>query len=331
MALIRHGLKVARAELLVASGIWLLLFLPCAAPAQPIKIRAVYPSVDVQYLPAYVGQMKGFFRQEDIDLELIVVRGGPTGVQALVGGDVNFIMQMGAALPAIWSGADLKIVAQMTNMLLFSLIVRPDIHRVEDLRGKRIGVSVGATTAAVVSEFLKQHDLDPDKAVEFVNIPGSTAKIAALQAGLIAAAPVAPPGEFKALQAGFRRLVFFGNVLPETSFTGLMARTRFLKESPNAVQKMVRALARATFATRDEPVTAISVMEKKLGMTPFEAKETYDLIGKSFSPFLTESAVQSMAGLVARSGGLKPTKQAREYIDFTFVNHALADLARTGR
>ena len=110
----------------------------------------MYPSVDVQYLPAYLGQTNGFFKEEALEVELIVMRGARSGVQALLGGDVQFGLALGAAFSAIWSGADLKIVAQMTNMLPFSLIVRPEIKRVEDLKGKRIGASVGSTTYALV-------------------------------------------------------------------------------------------------------------------------------------------------------------------------------------
>src|SRR5690349_12919859 len=92
--------------------------------AEVINIRAVHPSVDVQYLPAYVAKAKGMFRDEGLDVELIVMLGGRSGVQALAGGGVHFVMQIGATMPAIWNGADFKIVAQMLNMLPFSLIVR---------------------------------------------------------------------------------------------------------------------------------------------------------------------------------------------------------------
>ena len=189
-------------------GLGLVLFLAPGVQAQLTKIRVVYPSVDVQYLPAYLGQTKGFFKEEALDVELIVMRGARSGVQALLSGDVQFGLALGAAFSAIWSGGDLKIVAQMTNMLPFSLVVRPEIKRVEDLKGKRIGASVGSTTYALVYDLLKAHGIDPDKGVEYVNIPGAAPRIAALEKGFLAAAPLAPPGDVKAVQAGFKRLVF---------------------------------------------------------------------------------------------------------------------------
>ncbi len=201
-----------------------------AAESQLAKVRAVYPSPNVQYLPAYLAQATGIFKDEGLEVELIAVRGAKEGVQALLGGDVQFAMMVGPVLPAIWRGADLKILAQMVGMPTFSLIVRPEIKKVEDLKGKRIGVSFGGMTFALVHDLFKLHGLDPEKGVEYVNIPGSAPKVAALDKGIIAAALIAPPVEFTAIKAGFKRLVFLGDVMPDLPFTGLIATSRYVKK-----------------------------------------------------------------------------------------------------
>ena len=120
----RYGVGIAVHPFTWVAGLCLALPLGLAAQAQPTKVRAAYPSVDVQYLPVYIAQTNGFFKAEGLEVELIVMRGARSGVQALVSGDVQFGLALGAAFSAIWSGADLKILGQMTNMLPFSLIVR---------------------------------------------------------------------------------------------------------------------------------------------------------------------------------------------------------------
>ena len=302
-----------------------LYFSPSAA-AQYLNVRAAHPSVDVQYLPAYVAKAKGIFKDEGLDVELIVMQGGRAGVQALAGGGVHFAMQIGATLPAIWNGADFKIVAQMLNMLPFSFIVRPEIQRLEDLRGKRIGLSVGTTTYALVHELFKVSGFDADKGFEYVNIAGAAPRIAALEKGLIVAAPMAPPGDLKAIQAGFKRLVFFGDVLPEISATGLVASSLYIKENPRAVEKMVRAVVRGTLAARDEPAIALEVMQRMMKMNADEARETYRLVRRSLTPVLTETAVRNMAGLVSSSSKIIQTKEPKDYVDVTFINRVLAGL-----
>jgi ABC-type nitrate/sulfonate/bicarbonate transport system substrate-binding protein len=296
--------------------------------AQPVKVRAVYPAVDVQYLPASLAQARSFFKEEGLDVELIVMRGGTLGVQAVVGGNVDFVMQFGSVFPAIWGGADLKILAQMTNTLFFSLIVRPEIQKIEDLKGKKIGVTIGAATFAAIRELLNLNGIDPDKGVEYVNIPGSGAKVAALEKGLIAATLIAPPGELRSIQAGYKRLVFFGNVLPEMSFTGLVATNRYIKENPKTVERMVRAIVRGTYLARDDSAAAIGAMQNHMKMAPDEARETYRLVQRSFNPNLTEAGVRTTAELVASSLGAKPIIEPRNYMDLSFLNRVLSDMRR---
>jgi ABC-type nitrate/sulfonate/bicarbonate transport system substrate-binding protein len=308
-----------------------LVFLLAAAhraEAQPVKARAVYPSVDIQYLPAYVALAKGYYKDEGLDVELIVMRGARTGVQAVLSGDAHFVMALGAAVSAIWSGADLKIVAQMMNRQPFSLIVRPEIQKVADLRGKKIGASVGSTTFALVHEYLKQNGVDPDKGVEYVNISGAGPRIAALEKGLIAAGPLAPPTDVKAVQAGLKRLVYFGDILPEMAVTGLVTSTRLTKENPATVEKMVRAIVRATKSSHDDPAAALAAMQGYMKMPPEDARESYRLVRASFNPALTEDGVRKMAALVSSATGVSPTKDPKEYIDQSFLNRVLLPMAR---
>jgi ABC-type nitrate/sulfonate/bicarbonate transport system substrate-binding protein len=304
------------------------LLLPSRAHA--VKVRAVFPAVDVQYLPAILAQTKGFFREEGLDVELIVMRGGIVGVQALIAGNVDFVMQFGSVFPAVWSGADLKIVAQMTNALFFSLVVRPEIQKIEDLKGKRIGVTVGAITLAGVRELLRRNGIDPEKGVEYVNIPGSAGKIAALEKGLIAATPIAPPGELKSIRGGYKRLAFFGNVLPEMPFTGLVAANRYIKENPRTVDAMVRAIVRGTYLARDDTEAAIGALQTQMKMGPDDANETYRLIQRSFNPNLTEAGVRRTAELVANSLGTRPNKEPGEYIDLAFLKRVMSGPAKGG-
>lgn len=321
----KYGTKIAQQLVsglvaVLTAAIWI-----APAAAQLTKVRAVFPSVDVQYLPAYLAQSRGIFKEEGLDVELIVIRGARTGVQALISGDVQFGLALGATLPAIWSGADLKVVAQMTNMLPFSLMVRPEITKVEDLKGKKVGASVGSTTYALVYELLRSHGLDPEKSVDYVNMSGAAPRISAMQNGLLHATPLAPPGDFRAAQLGFRRLVFFGDILPEMTFTGLVATSSFVKDNPNTVGRMVRAIVRATNLTREDSAAAMGPMLGYMKMAPEDARDAYRVVRRSFNPALSEASVRNMAAFVARAAGSKPTKEPKDYTDVSFLARALAE------
>jgi len=114
--------------------------------AEPV--RGAYPSANVQFLPAFVALEKGFYKREGLDPELISVRSAVTAVQALLGNQIHFIFSVGPQMPSVWEGADIILLAQMIGRPTFSLIVTPDIQKVTDLRGKKIGVSFGGSTFA---------------------------------------------------------------------------------------------------------------------------------------------------------------------------------------
>jgi NitT/TauT family transport system substrate-binding protein len=296
--------------------------------AQLIKIRATYPSPNVQYLPAYLAQTKGIYHQEGLEVELIAMRGAKEGVQALVAGDIQFAMTLGPVLPAIWRGIDLKLLGQMVGMPTFSLIVRPEINRIEELKGKKIGVSFGGMTFALVHDLFKLHGIDPERGVEYINIPGSSPKVAFLDKGIIAAALIAPPTEFDAIRSGNKRLVYLGDVMPDVPFTGLIATSRYIKENPQIVKKMVRSTVRAVNVTRQDSEAAISVMKSFLKMNAQEATDTYTLVRKAFSPVLTEAGMKRSAAIVSKSAGMQPTKEPKDYMDLSFLTQVLAELKR---
>ena len=121
--------------------------LVAGAGAAPTKMIVAYASISPRVAPLWVAQEQGFFKKNGIEAELIFVRGAPTLVAALTSGDMDIGYTGGTAvLGASAAGIDLKILAVLTNRVTYDLVVRPEIKRPEDLRGKRFGVtSIGGT------------------------------------------------------------------------------------------------------------------------------------------------------------------------------------------
>ena len=130
-----------------------------------------YPSANVQFLPAFVALEKGFYKREGLDAELISVRNAVTAVQALLGNQIHFIFSVGPQMPSIWEGSDIILLAQQVGRPTFSMIVTPDIQKVADLKGKKIGVSFGGSTFAGTKALLELNKMNPDKDVSYVSIP----------------------------------------------------------------------------------------------------------------------------------------------------------------
>jgi NitT/TauT family transport system substrate-binding protein len=296
------------------------------ARAQPV--RGAFPSPSVQILPMMVAQERGFFKREGLDLELIFVRGAATAVQALIANQIHFIFSIGPQMPAVWEGHDIILLAQQVGRPTFSLVVTPDIHKIADLKGKKIGVTFGGSTAAGTKALLELNKINPDKDVEYVGLPGNEPKIAAMKQGIISAALLAPPADYLAMKSGLKRLVSLADIFKDTAFTGLAAHSKTIKENPQMVKRMVRAIVRSVLHTRDNPEDALQVLIKRLGLERDAAQDAYQMIKDALVPVPTEKGVELMAQWQAIALNIKPKRKPAEYMDLRFVNEAMAELAQ---
>jgi NitT/TauT family transport system substrate-binding protein len=294
--------------------------------SQPV--RGAFPSPSVQILPMMLGQEKGFYKREGLDLELVFVRGATTAVQALLANQIHFIFSVGPQMPAVWEGNDIMLLAQQVGRPTFSLVVTPDIQKIADLKGKKIGVTFGGSTAAGTKALLELNKINPDKDVEYIGLPGNEPKIAAMKQGLISAALLAPPADFLAMKSGMKRLVSLAEVFKDTAFTGLAATSKTIKENPQMVKRMVRAIVRCVIHTRDNPEDALQIMTRRLGLSQDAAQDAYQMIREALVPVPTERGVELMAQWQAIALNTKPKRKPAEYMDLRFVNEVMAELGQ---
>jgi len=296
--------------------------------ARAEAVRAAYPSANVQFLPAFVALEKGFYKREGLDTELISVRNAVTAVQALLGNQIHFIFSVGPQMPSIWEGADIILLAQQVGRPTFSMMVTPDIQKVTDLKGKKIGVTFGGSTFAGTKAMLELYKMNAEKDVQYVSIPGSQPKIAALQQGIIQAALLAPPSDYVALKAGFKRLANLADLFKDTSFSGLAATGKTIKEHPQFVKRMVRAIVRGVLHARDNPEDAIQTMVKHWRMERDVSVDAYNLVKEALQPVPTEKGVELMAQWQSVALNVKPKRPVREYMDLRFVNEVMAEIGQ---
>ena len=313
------------AQVLILFGIFLVLS-TVTVHAEPV--RGAYPSANVQFLPAFVALEKGFYKRESLDAELISVRNAVTAVQALIGNQIHFIFSVGPQMPSIWEGSDIVLLAQMIGRPTFSMVVTPDIQKVSDLKGKKIGVSFGGSTFAGTKAVLELYKMNPEKDVQYVSIPGSQPKIAAMQQGIIQAALLAPPSDYIAIKSGFKRLVNLADLFKDTSFSGLAATGKTIKENPQFVKRMVRAIVRGVIHSREYPEDAVQTMVKHWRMDRDVAIDAYNLVKEALNPVPTEKGVELMAHWQSIALNVQPKRPVRDYMDLRFVNEVMVELGK---
>jgi NitT/TauT family transport system substrate-binding protein len=157
-------------------------------------------------IPFRAALVRGFFKQQGLQVEPILIRGGPAAIAALVSGEVDFASIGGAQ--AIFRGKarglDLTIIGCISSTTNYILLGNKQTRSVEDLRGKPIGITgAGTYSEFAVKAFLKKNNINPEKDVVLRTIGGTVLRAAAIEKGLIAAAPFSTEDAVRLMRAGY--------------------------------------------------------------------------------------------------------------------------------
>ncbi len=186
----------------------LLLNRPAVSSAQEKKnIRMVFVSLAWNSeLPFRAALARGFFKSQGLQVEPILIRGGPAAVAALASGEADFA-SIGGAQAVFRSkahGLDLSIIGCISNTTNYILLGNKQTHTIEELKGKDIGVTgAGTYSEFAVRAFLKKNNIDPAKEVVLRSIGGTALRAAALEKGMIAAAPFSTEDAVRLLRSGY--------------------------------------------------------------------------------------------------------------------------------
>src|SRR6266550_4608227 len=227
----------------VLSGVWAFAAFSAETADKPTRIRMGLAARSTTSMPFFVAKERGFFREEGLDVELIVMQAIQT-IQATMGNSTQFASATGSAVSSAVQGADIRVIFAVTDRPSFDLIVQPNITSVQQLRGKKIGTGgVGSLAEILARRILEVNGVRPEEVAILATGPSHLTYLS-LKAKVIDAAPLQMPLTFTAQDEGFRKLVDAGSVY--RSVQGGLATTKsLLSEQPELVTKVVRAMLRA--------------------------------------------------------------------------------------
>ena len=193
-----------------------ILFIAAASPlsAQLKKVRFSVSAASIAEVPFRIANIKGFYREEGLDVEVILIRGA-VGMQALLGGSVDYTSASGSTIAAAVRGIPVKFVFIASAKPQFDLIAQPQIRSVQDLKGKHVGISSRGGAIDLLTQLIVQKNgLMPNKDVISLVVGGQEDTVLALRAGRIAAALLTPPRPLILQREGFNRIGYSGDYMP---------------------------------------------------------------------------------------------------------------------
>jgi NitT/TauT family transport system substrate-binding protein len=241
------------------------------------RIRIGYSSISGSYIGIWVAHDAGLFTKEGLEDQIILIPSGSQLAQVTVAGEVEVGSFNGSsAMAASLNGADIKIIGNTVNKMIFSIYAKPEIKTIEGLKGKKLGVTrFGSSTDISARYALRKHKLQPEKDVTILQMGSVSSIMGGLQGGSIDAGVVSPPTLFAVDKLGFKELINITDMDLAFPNPSLIVQGGILKNRPEIVDKFMRAYVRGIHrAKTDKGLTLKSIARYSKVDDPFFSSES---------------------------------------------------------
>ena len=311
----------------IVSALALVLLSVQSASAE--RIRIAYSAISGVQLPLWIAQEKGLFKRQGLDVDFLYIGGGSVVVQAMLGGEVQLARASAPGIvQASLHGADLVMIANTVNTLVYSVMTRPDVKGPEDLRGKTLGVTrLGGGTDYVVNLLLKKWSFQRGRDVKVFQTGGMPQLLSAVQTGVVDAGVISPPSNLQGLKLGLKELVDVSDLGVNFVNSPLNATRSYIKSHRGVVLRTLRAYVEGIQQARSDEATALKVLAKYGRIDdPEILQEVYRIYGLKHLeklPYVNAAGLEDiLASLGKEAAGAKPA----DFID----NSLLRELEQEG-
>jgi NitT/TauT family transport system substrate-binding protein len=264
-------------------GLLITIFLASVDALAAEKIRiSVSGGYNMIFLSAGVAQHRGFFKDEGLDADIIVMGATPS-IAALTNGDIDFTLLTGTVIRAAIRGLPVRLVAGLMTSSPHVLLARPEIKSVKELGGKKVGLAgFGDATQVLARIILARNGVDPDKEVQFVPLGPDSGRFAGLQQKLADAVITSPPWDFEGKKSGYNVLARAYEYL-NYPLSGVGVNATSIQQNRDQVKRTTTALIKASRFIRDNREEAVKIFMAWGKAKPEHAFASYDATVKVIS------------------------------------------------
>lgn len=227
---------------------------------------------------AWAAYEKKIFQKYGLQGEYLALESGTPAMQALLANELQIVFTTGAlAITANLQGADTTIIAGGINFIPNKLLVRPEIKRPEDLKGKRVAISrFGSASDYATQVALDKIGVNP-KDVTIVQVGGNLTRFAALMNGTIQATLLAEPLTTMGIRdhkmSSLIDLAESGVPFPQNCF--IVRRSYLAANRPKIVNAM-KAIIEGYFMVKNDKSLGLQLIKKYIRVDGEDANISYD-------------------------------------------------------
>jgi NitT/TauT family transport system substrate-binding protein len=305
---------------------WLVMVLPPLAFSQGKalkKIRVGVPSVSMGNIIIFVTKEAKLFEKYGLDAEVITMNGSGIASKALISGNIEISpIATPTVINANLAGSDMAILAHTMPGVIHALMVKPEIKRVEDLKGKKIAVSsLGSLTDFLVRYIARKKGLNPDRDLTLIQTGGDAERIVALKSGVVDGAAMSHPGYGRAQRLGFSML---WDSAKEVNYPWMEITTR--KATARSDREMILSYMKAHLegiaVFKKDREFGKKVIKKILRLDDEElVNESYEIFSKAFlpAPYPNIKGMKTSFEYVAMTRPEVWNHKPEEFADASFV------------
>ena len=287
----------------------------------------------IEQLPNYAASDKGFFAQEGIQGDVVLIGSTDTLVQALIAGQVHVaIVDPTAAINAIERGASLKIIGGTVPIAAYTLVGCPRYKSIQDLKGTTIGVvSLVSGSTIFLREMLKSHGLELNRDYSIIQLGPTTQRLASLKSCSSSATMVLGGDVPVAREMGFTELARLQDYIANLQFHSFIVDSRWTEANGQLAVRYLKAMIRAmqwVYAHREE---AAELAAKRTGINIKYTRPTVEeylargIISRDGS--VNREGFQRLIDLMGdRLFKQRPYPAPEKYLDMSYLRRAQQDL-----
>ena len=298
----------------------LLLLLSSSSNSLAENVKIGIPSLTVTMMPVAVARDRGFFQNEGLNVEMVLMPAS-LNVKVLLSGDIQYATTITAAVVANVRGVNTRVVMCFVDRPLLDLVGNPEIGAIADLKGKLVGISSrGGLHDVTMRRIFAQSGMDPSQAT-FITVGEQGAILAGVKSGRILAGLLNPPHNFLAYRQGLKNLGFAGDFFRVPS-TGIVTMRETLERSPEQVRRLTRALTRARMFARENKPATVAILKR------FVRLEDEELISKIYDYHRKAETLDGKIDLALAADTVRDVRQtegitkeipANQVFDFSYL------------
>jgi ABC-type nitrate/sulfonate/bicarbonate transport system substrate-binding protein len=294
------------------------------------KVRVNWTATSGAMSGVWIAYEEGIFKKNGLEVQLIHIPSASRAIQVMLAGEIAFsTLDVLNTVQADLGGANIAMVAAVTNRLVFSLMARPDLKRVIDLKGRKVGITrVGSSTHTATLYALNQAGVKLAEAqiLPLMEVPNI---LAALVAGKVDAGTVSPPTNSRARKAGFMELVNLAKEGPEYASVAIGTTRSFITANEETTRRLVRSYVEAVHLFNTNKAAGVKAIQKYARVTDADILEdTYTQFRDYLEPipYVSKKGLGMILAEMSEKDPKARQAKAEDFTDMRFV----AELEKEG-